>query len=634
MRRLLLTATALAAFPAHAWAQQIGADAPAEVEAVVVTAARTETPLAETPAAITVIDRAELERRQVVIVSDELARTPGVSINRNGGPGTVTSVRIRGAEADQTVVLVDGVKLNDPASVGGGFDFANLLVGDVERIEVLRGPQSVLYGSQAIGGVINVLTADADSGSRLTAEVQTPTGGYLRGGTTLSLGRASLRLGAGAYGTEGVSAFAEERGGRENDPYEQIHVTGRLDAPLTDALALDLRAYAASSRSEFDGFPAPDFALADTPEYGEVDERVGYAGLTYDAGRLDNRLGLAVTEVDRRTFDPTGAGATTFEGEGRNERLEYQGVLTLTEAARLTFGAETERSRLLTRSLFSGELKRDVRTHSLYGQGSLRPAEGLTLTAGVRRDDHETFGEAVTAQAGAVWALGPTTLRANYGEGFKAPSLFQLYSDFGNEGLDPEEARSIDLGLEHRFGPRLIASATVFARRTENQIDFFSCFGRQAPLCAIRPFGFYENIRETEAHGLELAAEARPVERLSLSLAYTRLATENRSADDADRGRELARRPDQSLYVSADYVVPGGASFGAGVQHVGESFDDAANRVRLDAYTLVDLRGAAPVREGVEVFARVENLFDEDYETAAGYGSLGRSAALGLRLRF
>jgi vitamin B12 transporter len=178
------------------------------------------------------------------------------------------------------------------------------------------------------------------------------------------------------------------------------------------------------------------------------------------------------------------------------------------------------------------------------------------------------------------------------------------------------------------------AAVTVFARETSNQIDFFSCFGVDAPLCATRPFGFYDNVRETEARGLELAAEARPTERLSLTAAYTALRTENRSRDDSNRGRTLARRPETSLYASADYRWTGGAALGLGVQRVGESFDDAANRTPLEGYTLVDLRGSHPIREGAELFGRVENLLDESYETAAGYGAQGRTAALGVRVRF
>jgi vitamin B12 transporter len=393
---------------------------------------------------------------------------------------------------------------------------------------------------------------------------------------------------------------------------------------LTDAFVLDLRAYRAESRTEIDGFSAPFFEFSDTPEYGEVRESVGYAGLRYAADGLSHRLGYAFTEVDRENTDPSQAVRTTFASTGRNGRLEYQGVVEL-GGWRATFGVESERSEI---EVFA--LARDVRLDSAYAQASGRLAEGLTLTAGLRRDEHETFGGATTGQAGLSWALngGDTIVRANLAQGFKAPSLFQLYSDFGNEALEPEEATGGDLGVERRWGERLSISAVAFARNTENQIDFFGCFGSTDPRCANRPFGFYENLRRTVTRGVELAADAQ-VQQLSLNAAYTWLDAEN-----SDTGRKLPRRPEHTLYASADYRWASGISTGLGLQHVGERFDDALNFFPLEPYTLLDLRAAYPLRPQVELYGRVENLTDERYEQARLYGSLGRTATIGLRAKF
>ena len=638
MKLALFLSAAVSAFPAFTTAVRAEAApgaGPTDVEAVVVTAARSERPLAETPASIAVLDRRTLERRQTVIVADALAQTPGVAVNRNGGPGGVTSVRIRGAESDQTVVLIDGVKLNDPASVGGGFDFATLLTGDVERIEVLRGPQSVLYGSQAIGGVVNVLTgAPGADPTRLSVEGGSRETGYVRASTALSAERVRLRLGAGVFSTEGVSAFNADRGGREPDGFRQAHASARADVQLTDGLALDLRAFHASSRTEFDGFAPPDFSFGDTEEYGERDETVAYAGLTHRAGWLRSRLGLAFTDTTRDNFDPEGPGTKTFESKGRNERLEYQGVAELARGA-LTFGLETERSRLSTASPFSAPLERGTTLTSLYAQGSTRATPELTLVLGLRRDEHEAFGGATTGQAGLVYARGATTVRANYGGGYKAPSLFQLFSEFGNAALQPEMANGFDLGVEHRMGERLSASAVAFARRTEDQIDFVFCADETAPGCAGRLFGgFYANLDRTEAAGLELAVAARPLQALSMNLAYTFTRTENTGEEDPNRGRDLPRRPEHAAHAEADYSFRSGTSFGVGLQYVGERFDDAANAVPLESYLLVQLRGAHPVRDGVELFARVENLLDEAYEDVRLYGTPGRGGFVGVRARF
>ena len=592
----------------------------ADVEAVVVTAERGERPRGETAAAISVVDRASLERRHIVVVSDALAQTPGVQVNRNGGVGAATSVRIRGAEAEQTAVLIDGVKLNDPASPGGGFDFGNLLAGDLARIEVLRGPQSVLWGSQAIGGVVNLLTERPRAGfsAMSSAEAGSRDTGYVRVAAGHGAGRSAVRLAAGAYTTAGVSAF---RGGAEDDGFRSAHLSGRLDLSLREDVTLDLRAYRASSRTAIDGFAPPLFAFGDTAEIGEVDETVAYAGLGYRAGAVRHRLGFAFTAVERENTDPDATFPTTFASTGRNRRLEYQGVLDR-GAWRAVFGVERERSDI---AVFA--LERAARLDSAYLQLSGEAATGVVITVGVRRDEHDRFGGETTAQAGAAWRLGATVLRANWGRGFKAPSLFQLYSDFGNAQLRPETAAGVDFGAERRFGPVRV-SATVFRRRTEDQVDFFSCFGAADPRCVTRPFGFYDNLGSTQAQGVEADAEVRPG-RLTVTAAYTGLQAENR-----DTGRNLARRPRHTLHASADYRWPAGLSVGAGLQHVGRRFDDAASLFQLAPYTLVDLRAAYPLSDRIELYGRIENLTDEAYEQARLYGAPGRGGFVGLRARF
>jgi vitamin B12 transporter len=399
-------------------------------------------------------------------------------------------------------------------------------------------------------------------------------------------------------------------------------------------LGLELRAHHVSSRTEFDGFPPPAFSFADTEEYSEVEESLGYAGLTHHAGRLRNRVGVAYTAVQRTNFDPASAFApVSFDSTGRNRRFEYQGVFTAGRS-RATFGAESERSDISVASAFSpAPLEKAARLDSVYLLGAVEPAANVTLTAGVRRDEHDAFGGATTAQAGLVWApSGGTWVRANWGRGFKAPSLYQLFSEFGNEALRAEHATGWDLGVERRAGDRLTASATAFGRTTEDQIDFFSCFGASHLLCGTRPFGFYDNVAETRVRGLELAAELRPLEGVAISAAYTWLDSENRGS--ANRGRTLVRRPDHTLYVAIDRQWTDRLSTGAALQYVDDRFDDQANAFPLQAYTLVDLRVAYGLKDGVDLFGRVENLFDADYESARLYGSVGRGLFVGTRTRF
>ncbi|MDB5452185.1 MAG: TonB-dependent receptor [Caulobacteraceae bacterium] len=622
-------------------------DAGTEVEELVVTATRSEQRADGIGQTVTVLNRATIEASQAAVVSDLLAQTPGVAVSRNGGVGGTTSLRIRGAETDQTLVVIDGVRVNDPSQPGGGYNFANLLAGDIDKIEILRGAQSTLWGSQAIGGVVHILTAkptrplqanlDVEGGSFETA--------YARGGVGGASERLTWRLAGSQYTTSGVSAFA---GGAEADAYRNTGASGRLDWRATDHLGLDLRGFYSKARSDFDGFPPPNFSFADTAEYGDTTDLVLYSGVNHDAfgGRLRNRIGYGFTRTDRTNFDPAQALTTvTFDSRGENRRAEYQGVFDIREGWVATFGAESERSKMRSAAPSSFDPNptpawASTGIDSVYGQVQAQVIPGLTLTGGVRQDDHQTFGHHTTGQAALAWSLngGATVIRASYGEGFKAPTLFQLFSDFGNAALTPETAEAWDAGVEHSLlDGRLKLSATYFHRNTTDQIDFFSCpFVNSDPLCttAAGPrFGYYANIAQTKAQGVELAGTAR-LAGVLVQGNYTWTDAVNDGASSANFGKRLARRPEHQANVWATYVWPAKVSTTLAVRYVGESFDNPSNSTVLAAYTLVDLRASYPVSQRLEVYGRVENLTDEAYQTTRGYGSPGRAAYAGVRARF
>jgi vitamin B12 transporter len=622
-----------------------GADTPKqdELERVVVTANRDEQPLSRVGDSVTLIEPEQVRASQKLAVSDLLATTPGITVSRNGGLGTSTQLRIRGAESDQTVVLIDGVKLNDPASAGGGFDFGNLLTGDYMRIEVLRGPQSTLWGSQAIGGVINVVTTvpegpllteySAEAGERGSAEVQAraEAGGE----------RFAWRVAGKYLTTDGISALNDDRGGREQDPYRNVGGNVRGLWRITDAVSAELRTTYSSGRTDFDGFPPPNFELTDTREYGDTSELVAYTGInaTSFGGKLQNRFGFAYTDTDRQNIDPDSPVRTTFDANGSNKRWEYQGTLALTDRIGGVFGVESERSELSTKSPSQFDpdptpLEHDARLDSIYAQLTVSPLETLTLTGGLRYDDHDTFGSETTGRATLAWAATPTTIvRATYGQGFKAPTLFQLFSEFGNEDLAPERADAWDAGVEqHLLDDALVLSATYFTRNTRSMIDFNSCFPAVDPRCATRPFGFYDNVAKTEADGVELGLIARLGERLRFNVNYTDMDTENRGSENF--GLELARRPGQTLNGELTYDWAFGLTTTIAAMHVGKSFDDAANTVVVDGYTVVDLRAAFQLRDQLELYGRLENAFDEEYETIARYGTPGRGVFVGVRQSF
>ncbi|MDQ2878589.1 MAG: TonB-dependent receptor [Pseudomonadota bacterium] len=578
--------------------------------------------------AVTVIDRAEIERRQTVVLSDLLATTPGVTVSRNGGIGAVTAVRIRGAEDSQTLTLIDGVRVNDPSSPGGAFDFASLLAGSIDRVEILRGPNSVPWGSQAIGGVVNIVTAQPTDTPTARFNVDYGAHQTLSANAALS-GKAGIVSGAltgGYLRTDGISAAAN---GTERDGYRQFGGTGRIGVAITDRIGIDLRAYYADSRIDLDGSaPVPPYEAADDPEYSTSKEFYGYAGVHADllGGRFRNRASFTLANIVRDNFASPAATAPSFFSRGRSERYEYQGDLQVIDPLRLVVGAEHEDSRF-----FDGTSRPTTGITSVYGEAIVTPIRQLTVTGGVRHDQHRRFGGHTSASVNAALALDEgTTIRASYAEGFKAPTLYQLYSDYGLQTLQPETARNLDLGIaQSLLDQRAQVSVTYFNRHTKNQIDFRSCIGAE---CVTRPYGLYDNIVRTEARGVEFDMTLRPIDDLTFTANYSYIDSRNRSPG-ANFGKDLARRPKQTVSVSADYRLPFGLSIGGTVSHVGDSFDNAANTVRLDGYVLAGLRAEMPVGKRVSIYGRVENLFDEKYQTVAGYGTDGRAAYGGIRVK-
>lgn len=628
---LLLSAATLPAIavPTAAWAD--------ESDTIIVSANRTQQSTSEVAQSVTVITLDDIVRRQSIGVADLLRSVPGITVTSNGGLGTTTSVNIRGAESDQTVALIDGVKLNDPSTPGGGFNFGNLLTGNIERIEVVRGSQSVLWGSQAIGGVVNIVTRApteklainlaGEFGWRDTVRVV----GNLSG----KFGPVSASVGAGYLRTDGFSTFNETRGGTERDGYRNFGGYAKFNIALSDAVSVDLRSWYSDGKVGIDGFPPPTYSFGDTPEFSRTKELIGYAGLNaalFD-GRFHNRIAYTLTDTRRRNTDLTsGSAFETFNAKGRNERFEYQGNFDISDALSATFGAETEKASFRTSSYGGPFSTANARINSFYGQLSAKPVTGLTLSAGLRHDDHDTFGGKTTFSANAVFTPneGNTTLRASYGEGFKTPSLYQLFSDYGNKVLKPESSRSWDAGITQKLlDGKIEVGATWFHRDSRNLINFISCTAPLTGICTNRPYGTYDNVAKARAQGLEFSLMLKPVDALRVQANYGYV-----DAINAVTGLDLVRRPRHSVNMSVDYDWAFGLKTGATITHVGASFDNASNTRKLDGYVLVDLRAAFPVTHNIELYGRIENLFNEQYETSYRYGTPRRAAYGGVRLAF
>ncbi len=579
---------------------------------------------------ISVVTADDIARRQAVNVAELLARVPGVSVTRNGPAGGFAAVRIRGAEGEQTLTLIDGIKVNDPSSPGGGFDFGTLLTGNIARIEVLRGPNSVPWGSEAIGGVVNILTPDANgTGWHAAGTAELGSGAMRRMVAHLSSGNGPLRasFGGGWFDEDVISAF---RYGSEKDGLRQTAANGRIEAELTDAISLDLRGWFAHSRIEIDGYAPPDYMEAvDTNEFTLVDQLIGYVGINAALGDTRHRLAATLSDINRDTYFAPGDATPEYLNHGRTDRLEYRGDWRLNSAVRALIGVEHERTRS-----FDGYATNRTHVTSGYAQIMASPVDPLTVTAGLRLDDHASFGHHWTPALQLAFQARPATrFRATFGKGFKAPTLFQLFSYYGNAQLRPEVARSAEIGIDQSLADdKITLSLSYFRRTTQNQIDFISCFGQSSGICADRPYGTYDNRVSTRAQGIEVSGTAALSTALSLSASYGFLSAKDRQTD-----APLPRRPRHQAAADLDWTAPSGVQLGTSLSWRGKSHDtDYATYlpVLLSSHALVSLRAALPIGEKLEVFGRIENLFDTRYELVSGYGTPGRTAHLGIRGRF
>ncbi len=575
--------------------------------------------LDETGQAVSVLDQGDLEAVQGPDIARALQRLPGVTLTRNGGLGSFTGLSVRGAASEHVLVLVDGVRLNDVAGPAGGFDFGTVMGGSLERAELLRGSNSLVWGSDGLGGVVHLSTRTAD-GLETSAEY----GGDEQFSGSLSLGDRGTSHAVGAHvGYVTRKGFSTAVGGDEKDGFEQIALSARGHVEIGHGLNLFANARHADGETEIDGFPPPDYLFADTLERQDTRQLSGRAGMEYVRDGVDVVASLAHAETDRDLIDEAIGGEPTYSAHGASTRAELRGRVALDDSLAFHAGGDWDRSRFSDG--FSIAESDIGSAHAMLSYSG----EGANLAAGLRYDHHDAFGGAWNFSAnGRLQLSHGFHLRASYGEGFKAPSLFQLHSDFGNSILDPERSRSMDLGLDYvaQSGGHT-ASVTLFRRDSSDLIDFVSCFGVSDGICEDRPFGTYDNFGRARSQGIEVEGRFRPARVLEAGLAYSFIDSDNR-----DTGSALARRPHHALTLTSDWEVhQDGLSLGIDLRVVSRSFDDVANRVRLGGYALADIRAEFPLQGKLTLYGRVENLWGETYQTAAGYASQGRAAFLGVR---
>ena len=612
MTRSILYATAAAVlFPLSAHAQS--ADSPDDVlPEVVVTATRLPAIVADTPGA-RVIDRQTIERRGAVFAADILTDVPGLSVVRSGAFGGVAQVRMRGASPGKTLVLIDGAPVNDPAEVNGAFDFSGLELSDIERIEVLSGPQSSLWGSDAIGGVIAFTTRDLDG---LALEAEAGSFDTIRG--RLAAGVSTDRYGFGAwvshFDTDGISAADEADGATEADGFTSTTAGARGRYAFSDGLALDGSVRWTDSEVDLDGYPAPDYVLADTDGIQVSEQWSGFGRLRLEALGLSHQFSLSASDIRRETVTDF---PTAFEADRQSYRWQADG-----EAAGVAFvlGAERED----TEGSLSTGLTEDLGTTSAFATARIDPTKRLSLTGALRFDDTDDFGSKTTGRvSGAFEAGAGFTLSAAWGTGFKAPSISQAVCDYCFSSqpfpvLRPETATGYEAAIGWTAADgRIEGRATAYRLEVEDQITY-----------VFDPATFdsyYVNVAETATDGVELEGRARLGGGFDLSLAWAWT-----DARDETTGARLLRVPEQAASATVGWS---GQRLSAALTVRGESDQDDAGGVR-EAFVTANLNGSYVLTDTVTLTARVENLADERYQQVFGYGEPGRSGYVGIRLRY
>jgi vitamin B12 transporter len=573
--------------------------------------AQTETELGSS---VGILTAADIERMGFAFTVDAVAAVPGVTINSNGAFGGSAGVRVRGASSEQTLVLIDGVPVNDPTSPGGGYNFARLDTENIERIEVLKGPQSTLWGTDAIGGVVSITTKSPEEG--LGGGVFSEFGSFntFRGGASVEGANdvSDFRLAVVRTSSDGISKADEDNGNSEDDSYDALTLSGKGGLNLGDTTRLGFDILWTDAESEFDSFAGgAQGSVADGDELSQTEELSANVTLATSLldGRLDNLVLLGYSDITRENFTDR---TSSFEAEGERVLFRYQGTLTINASNTLAVGAERDRSTANDQ---------DTSIDGFFALYEMKPRDNLTLTGGVRYDDHETYGAETTARVSAAWTPTDTlTLRGSWGEGFKAPTIFQTTffccgATAPNADLSPETSEAFDIGVSWLWNDgRGELGATLFSQDTQNQINFSFAVGG------------YENIAEVESTGVELVAGYQLNDWLNLSANYAYIDAEDENGDP------LARLPEHTGDVTLSFQGDGALSGALLLRYNGE--EDNSNGSTLNAWTRVDLTGRYRLTEKVELYARVENLFDEKYQQILGYGTPGLSGSLGVRLRY
>ncbi|MDD4915007.1 MAG: TonB-dependent receptor [Methylococcales bacterium] len=607
---------------------------------IVVTATRTATPEKEIGSAMTVITAADIAARQLNNVADVLRTVPGVDVLRSGGPGQVTSVFMRGANSNHTLVLIDGVEMNDPSSPNAAFDFANLQTDNIERIEVLRGAASAVYGSDAIGGVINVITKKGRGKPKYLLTTQGGSYGTWKTGGSVSGSTDALNysLDASRMETTGFPAADRNMGNTTADPYRNTTVSGRTGLKVSNNLDFGATLRYNDGKTFIDDCGGA--GCNDPNNYYSFNQLFtrGFGHLKLFDNLWEQTLGLAYSRSARNNTDVYNAAypnsaSTTAAYLGEKLKLDYQSIINLHKSNTVSLGVEEEAD-----SIHSADNSfypnynytyrdnipsKTMNTVGYYLQDQIRLFDRSFTTAGLRFDDNNRFGGHLTWRINELYAIKETgtRLKGSYGTGFKAPALYQLYDPlYGNANLKPETSVNWDTGLEQDlWGEKITAGLSYFNNTFNNLIQ------------SLAPTYVSENVDHAIARGVETYAELHATNDLSFRASYT-----HQNTRDLATGAQLLRRPNDKAGFDVDYRFLEKAHMHVNVLVVGQKLDYAQTGAytTVMGYTLLNWSASYDIHPNLQLFGRIDNLLNKQYEEVYGYGTSGVAGYGGVKVSY